>query len=199
LEKQILEPSVLYKYREDSTWTEEILRNKQVWLSNAEKLNDPLECRTGIIPESWKQKNIREMEEAQIMGLVAPLPSFRPSETLFSLSPRDTRRWFKKFKTLSHSERMKAMRAIYLEHGIELSRPDRLFDKFQKQLAKVGIFSLTERPNNELMWSHYARSHTGLALGFREQRRISSEVRGIHLKLPTPQKNRFLKQDFSKK
>lgn len=30
----------------------------------------------------------------------------------------------------------------------------------------IGIFSLTEKPNNLLMWSHYARAHEGLVLGF---------------------------------
>jgi DUF2971 family protein len=32
--------------------------------------------------------------------------------------------------------------------------------------SKMGIFSLTERPDNHLMWVHYAKSHTGFVLGF---------------------------------
>ena len=31
---------------------------------------------------------------------------------------------------------------------------------------QIGILSLTEVPNNTLMWSRYAASHTGLAVGF---------------------------------
>jgi hypothetical protein len=31
---------------------------------------------------------------------------------------------------------------------------------------KLGIFCLTERPDDHLMWVHYARNHTGFALGF---------------------------------
>lgn len=31
---------------------------------------------------------------------------------------------------------------------------------------KLGIFCLTERPDNHLMWVHYARNHTGFILGF---------------------------------
>ena len=33
----------------------------------------------------------------------------------------------------------------------------------------VGLLSLSEIANNELMWAHYADSHTGLVLGFDEQ------------------------------
>lgn len=31
----------------------------------------------------------------------------------------------------------------------------------------IGIFCLTERPDDHLMWVHYARNHTGFVLGFR--------------------------------
>jgi hypothetical protein len=31
---------------------------------------------------------------------------------------------------------------------------------------KLGVFCLTERPDDHLMWVHYARSHTGFVLGF---------------------------------
>ena len=31
---------------------------------------------------------------------------------------------------------------------------------------KFGILCLTERPDNHLMWVHYARNHTGFVLGF---------------------------------
>ncbi len=32
--------------------------------------------------------------------------------------------------------------------------------------SQIGIFSLTERPDNHLMWVHYAKGHTGFVLGF---------------------------------
>src|SRR5712691_1473820 len=32
--------------------------------------------------------------------------------------------------------------------------------------SKIGILSLTERPDNHLMWVHYARNHSGFVLGF---------------------------------
>jgi hypothetical protein len=33
--------------------------------------------------------------------------------------------------------------------------------------SSLGIFCMTERSNNHLMWAHYARNHTGFILGFK--------------------------------
>ena len=41
----------------------------------------------------------------------------------------------------------------------------------------VGILSLSEIPDNELMWAHYADSHTGLVLAFDEQHKFFSRRR----------------------
>jgi hypothetical protein len=54
-----------------------------------------------------------------------------------------------------------------------MSRPeikllfDRLFKKaIEIQRSKIGIFSLSCIPDSELMWSHYASSHSGYMLHF---------------------------------
>lgn len=55
----------------------------------------------------------------------------------------------------------------------KVSRPEikLLFDKLFKeaieiQRSKIGVFSLTCIPDSELMWSHYASSHSGYMLHF---------------------------------
>jgi hypothetical protein len=156
-------PSVLYKYRDDSSNTGAIFSARKVWLATADQLNDPLECKTGVIPEDWKQKTILEMEAGQLMGLVG-FP--KPDETLFSLDQRKTKLWFRKLKKLSHDEQMREMRALYKKHDIQLSEPKNIFESLQSQLSTVGIFSLTSAANNDAMWAHYAGNHTGLVLGF---------------------------------
>ncbi|MCT7316720.1 DUF2971 domain-containing protein [Ralstonia sp. CHL-2022] len=157
-------PEILYKYRDDSENTEKIFTNKKIWLSTAKGLNDPLECRTGQIPLSWQNEKIHDLESAQLMGFVG-FPA-EPPTTLFSLSPRETKRYWKKFKELSRNNQIKSMRSMYAKHGIQISNPQRIFSNFEKQLSRIGIFSLTEQPLDPLMWAHYAESHKGLALGF---------------------------------
>ncbi len=159
-------PKVLFKYRDDSDRTEGIIKNQKVWLSPPAQLNDPLECRIGEIPKDWEAKTIRMMEQAQLMGFIAPPPSFEPPEQLFSLSERETKQWFKRFKKLTCTRQLKAMRGLYSEHGLGLSRPENIFVDMRKRLSAVGVFSLSETCCNELMWAHYGANHQGVALGF---------------------------------
>lgn len=159
-------PKVLFKYRDDSERTEEIIKNRQVWLSSPAQLNDPLECRIGKIPKDWEAKTIREMEQGQLMGAIARPPTFEPPKQIFSLSERETKQWLKRLKKLTHSKQVKAMRALYAQHGIELSRPENVFKDMHKRLSAVGVFSLSETCCNELMWAHYGANHQGIAFGF---------------------------------
>lgn len=160
-----MKPEVLYKYRDDSERTEDIIKNQKVWLSSPEQLNDPLECRTGEIPAEWEAKTIRDLENGQLMGVVHP-PIFGQPNRLFSLSERETKQWLKRFSKLNHPRKVKAMRKLYSDHGVKLSRPENIIKDMHKRLSKVGIFSLSEDCSNELMWAHYGANHEGIALGF---------------------------------
>ena len=161
-----VKPKILFKYRDDSPRTEDIIKNQQIWLSSPSQLNDPLECRIGEIPRDWEDKTIHKMEQSQLMGVVTTLPSFKPPKLLFSLSERETKQWLKRFRKLTHSRQVKAMRALYSEHGIELSKPENIFKDMHKRLSSVGIFSLSETCSNELMWAHYGANHQGVTFGF---------------------------------
>ena len=173
-----MEPANLYKYREDSARTEHIIASGNVWLSTADKLNDPLECKTGEIPDEWKREKIREMENAQLQGFVASaMPSLRERRPFYSLSYRAARNWFERFRRLkTRKEKYQRMRRFLRDHGREISDPRNLFETFERQLRRVGIFSLSARADSQLMWAHYAGTHTGLALGFRrnEENKLGS-------------------------
>lgn len=161
----IVLPSVFFKYRKDSKYTEEIFKSRKVWLSVPSQLNDPLECKTGEIPTVWQSATIRELETAQLMGMFGILSKELPS-TLLSLNKRQTKHWLRRFRGLSHRQKVVAMHKLYTDHGIELSRPENIFRDMQKRLKAVGVFSLSESINSELMWAHYAGNHSGIALGF---------------------------------
>lgn len=162
-------PSRLFKYRDDSPRTEKIITEGKVWLSTPDQLNDPLECRTGQIPPEWKEARIREMEDGQLTGFVmSALPALEERRSFYSLSYREAKQWFNRFKQLkSHEGKYASMRSLLKRHGHELSQPAKLFDTFERQLTRVGVFSLSECPDNQLMWAHYAASHTGLSIGFK--------------------------------
>ena len=163
-----LQPSPLYKYRDDSPRTEGLITNGNVWLATADQLNDPLECKTGHIPEDWKRRTIRQMEDAQISGfMMSAVSALEGTQPFYSLSKRAAKRWFQSFERLkTRKEKYAVIRSFLKDHGRDISRPAELFDRFDVQLSKVGVFSLSECADNQLMWAHYASSHTGLAIGF---------------------------------
>lgn len=165
MQETAIYPPTLFKYRDDSTRTESIFKERKVWLSSPSQLNDPLECKTGEIPEAWQAATIRQLEVGQLMGM-AGLPGHDLPLNLFSLSARQTKKWWKRYRILSHKQKVAAMRELYSAHGIELSRPEEIFRDMRKRLSEVGIFSLSEVNNSELMWSHYGANHSGLAIGF---------------------------------
>jgi hypothetical protein len=159
-------PKILFKYKDDSERTEDIIKTQKVWLSSPAQLNDPLECRIGEIPKDWEAKTIRELEQWQVLGVIVPPPSFKPPKQLLSLSEQETKQWLKRLKKLPHSRKVKAVRALYAEHGMKLSRPENIFKDMRKRISSVGIFSLSESCNDELMWAHYGANHQGIAFGF---------------------------------
>lgn len=165
IEETTIHPPTLFKYRDDSDRTESIFKDGKVWLSSPSQLNDPLECKTGEIPEAWQAATIRQLEVGQLMGM-AGLPGHDMPSNLFSLNARQTKQWWKRFRILSHKQKVAAMRKLYADHGIELSRSEDIFRDMRKRLAAVGIFSLSEVNDSELMWSHYGANHSGLAIGF---------------------------------
>ncbi|MEM5428247.1 DUF2971 domain-containing protein [Cupriavidus oxalaticus] len=165
MQEALIPPSTLFKYRDDSERTESIFKERKVWLSSPSQLNDPLECKTGEIPKAWEAATIRQLEEGQLMGMVG-MPVQKFPATLFSLSERQTKRWWKRFRGLSHKQKVAAMRQLYADHGRDLSRPEAIFQDMRKRLKAVGVFSLSAAIDNELMWAHYGGNHFGIALGF---------------------------------
>ncbi len=43
---------------------------------------------------------------------------------------------------------------------------DGLATGMQSKISRYGVYCFTERPDNFLLWSHYAAKHTGICLGF---------------------------------
>ncbi|MGV3460317.1 MAG: DUF2971 domain-containing protein [Flavobacterium sp.] len=159
---------VLYKYREDSPFTEQIFTDKKVWLSNAKGLNDPFECTIEKIASEWIEQKVHQLKMANLTGFVnEALQSIRGDRFFYGLKPRQTKEYIAKFKIRDFDSKYKSMREfIYRKTGREMSNPEQTFENFDKQLNEVGIFSLSETHDNELLWAYYANSSKGIAIGF---------------------------------
>jgi hypothetical protein len=80
------------------------------------------------------------------------------------------------------------------------SNPDDLFSNFDQQLNEVGIFSLSETAENQLMWSHYGEESRGIAIGFEtsEKSKLTDKDHCLQVNysdvLPTFKGNGFINQ-----
>ena len=160
-------PEVLHKYRGDSPYTEKIFTTGLVWLSTADQLNDPFECSLQDVPPDWAAARIREMKQAQFEGqfmhLVAAakkrksyygLPQQQVSTFLESLRGQEFEIAYRRLRAFAESA-----------SGFTLSDPDGVFQELEDRRNSVGIFSMAEEADNELMWAHYGGEHKGLCIG----------------------------------
>lgn len=159
---------ILYKYRSNSEYTDKIFLDKKVWLSNAEGLNDPFECTIGEIAKDWIDEEVKKLKGGHMMGFVhGALQSIKSKTNFYDLNPKQTQEFLNKFKQKDFDAQYKTTREFILHKtGKELSNPEETFANFDKQLNEVGIFSLSESDDNELMWAHYADSSKGISIGF---------------------------------
>jgi len=168
---------ILYKYRECSEWTDSIFQDQIIWLAKPDKLNDPCECSIHELAPEWVADRIMEMKSAQISGSL-----------MFGASSNYLKEIKRTIPSITNFDgKYMAFRDIYERHfHAQLSNPDSLFMALEDQLKGLGVFSLASAPDNPLMWSHYAKQHEGICLGF--------ELRDL---TPSTDPTRFLKVRYS--
>lgn len=116
------------------------LRNNTIWLSKPNALNDPYDCSFDITDEDLCQLFGSEIKNQDI--IVAEL--------------------FKKLEDDGKIEIVKSLRKMFDDRNEQLIQEfsTKSKDAFQR------IFSLTERNDSVLMWTHYARNHTGFCIEY---------------------------------
>lgn len=139
-------PQVLYKYR---NWGDElhrkILTDGQIYFPSPAKLNDPFDSTIDPVFELLRRSEA--LRRAQMM--------FRREERIWS----GTR------------VRKEAQRAVKAGFG---SSPDSMAtfkaEFLKRRVTEFGIFSLSATIDSNLLWSHYAKEHTGFCVGFSTER-----------------------------
>lgn len=117
-------------------------------LTPAEDLNDPRELAPDIRlrdPDAYARNIVlRNFESAYWQNRIAN-PSMPPAQVWAGL--------------IAASE-------AHMQSFDENATADNIYEMFMRVTNRnVGVLSLTEDPLNELMWSHYACSHSGFAVG----------------------------------
>lgn len=151
-------PRYLYRYRpgypESNEWStrlRDVLVESRLWLSAPVDFNDPFDM-TGRVVLSASGRDVRARVEKLIKE---QRPNLRWKDRKVEVS-RIMRDW-------------------------QNTMPDLLQSSIDKNLAKVGVCSLSEDARNIQMWSHYASDHRGIVLQFEVARDPLVFVRAVRI------------------
>ncbi len=136
-------PEVLYKYRDfNNEFHKRLLFNHELFFSSAAQFNDPFDA---TLPFKYDEK---ELTEDNIF------------KKYYSVIQRKNLEWKEEqIHQLAYEEQRKG-------HIKDDRQQERFEENITKQIHEtIGIVSLTTTPENILMWSHYANSHTGFCIG----------------------------------
>lgn len=145
-------PTVLYKYKDVTgdgiAHVEDMLRNNCLWFASPNEFNDPFDCRCVYdIGNSREEVVLRKTTFLAQKG--APLSdALAQAEQDIPQHPDELERW-------QHQQ----------------------LEAHSRRAANTGILCLTPLCNNQLMWTHYAKWHTGVCIKFR----VRSEREVSHL------------------
>lgn len=137
---------ILYKYMSNRSF----LGNLKVRFTQPCELNDPRELAPNIQirnPIKYATQIVNRNFQAGYLRMLLEHPSMTPEEAFG--------------RCVSASKELIGRYASGDEDANKL-----IFDSIMKITNRtIGVFSLTEFNNNELMWAHYAASHTGYVVG----------------------------------
>lgn len=178
----------VYKYVSPELWNK-ILKAKQIRFTQPAVFNDPFEMQPfyeSLFEDPQIQKNLNETESKNVLeelfaeqypGLPAGIKNLVSPElfTVFAetIAPL----------TVSH--------APELLNGFTQAIRTGLYKGFNEN---IGVLSLTEKPDNLLMWAHYARNHRGFAIEFDREHKFFYQQLGPADELRYIRKVQYLDQ-----
>ena len=135
-------PEILYKYRD---WSNILHRKsilkQEIYFPKPSEFNDPFD---GNIPVRWDLMTYDDCLEKNF--------------EIINIAHKDKDQKLVK----EYAKKITDEKTLWHPEKLVKERPEQL----QKWDSKIGLFSLSEVPDNILMWSHYSRNHTGFVVGY---------------------------------
>lgn len=136
------EVTKLYKYRAFNEFSLRMLVNREMWLAKPESFNDPFDC--ALTPGCPKTTND---QLHQLGNIIREL--YEPEEAE------------KQINEIVERNQLKPVEKVV----------DSSIEKHMIEARDSGVFSLSEKNDDILMWSHCANNHTGFCIEF-ERRNV---------------------------
>lgn len=143
-------PDRLYKYQPYSSYALESLINKKIWISDPTRFNDPFDCKVRI-PDELEVADINSILDAHKRRVEA-IRDPEGQQLFRALVPR-----------------------LSMNFGDDLDPEEQAMQAesfaIWKQMigmatGSIGVYSMTGKRDDLLMWAHYADHHRGFVIGF---------------------------------
>lgn len=135
-------PDHIYKYV-DSESAQKILSSSSLKVTNPTEFNDPFDCGIPIF----------DISKINVMKIIKY--EFSKSLNIDKNNPHLN------FILQQQKKDLLALEADIAQQSTEM------FQHWHELICQLRVLSLTPNPDNILMWSHYAKNHTGVALKFK--------------------------------
>ncbi len=154
-------PAKFYKYRSMAApgvikWVERIVLHNELYFAAAKTFNDPFDLRPAFSLAAPKAQQVKEFERLS--------KKFEPDLN------REQRRAQAKDavkQSLSRKNIRKTEEVIQAEHARTITED-------------VGVYCVSAKRNDILMWSHYADYHRGICLEFDGTARLMAHAQKVH-------------------
>jgi len=150
---------ILYKYRDDSQYTEAIIKEQVVWFAKPDTLNDPFECSIQNISNAKIAKAVKdEMDEynKSIIQSNWKSPKWATEKIMRLIMTQGG--FFSHLQKGTEIDLNKEERCYFV--------PEIKYILAKKIIENAGVFSLSESSDNELMWGYYGDGGKGVTIGF---------------------------------
>lgn len=135
-------PSRFYKYIcWKSKYSRRILLQNCIYFSSPKNFNDPFDCSLSIRYDEKTKKQILKDYKTSLKGMYPTYDSRKIDEVALEIQQSNPN----------------------LHDKITRDTIERNRDTIYKN---IGVFSVSEKDDNFLMWSHYCDSHKGICIGF---------------------------------
>ena len=143
-------PEILYKYRDwDSKYHRQLLEKQIAYFASPGSFNDPFDCK---IPVRYDINSEQQLEDIYYRVIKA-VHKNESDKKIMDFS----KRWVHDGPISPDSFKKNDQ-----EYFNDLNR-------------RMGVFSVSERNNDILMWGHYSNSHKGFCVGFDSKELLKTE------------------------
>lgn len=147
--------TLLYKYRSVDDWTRKIIVDNELYFASPHSFNDPFDCRINLLDN---------VDHESLRPMMLQAAAQRPIKVSREIIKRGTH---EPYDTLNPADAISLMITNAVDDDRLLYRNiDASVSRIREYVGGLGVLCMSREQSNILMFSHYAASHRGIALGF---------------------------------